>query len=229
MAEPIPREWLHPASLQEATAVQRLLAGRVVTEDAFSPIRRVGGADISCNARDPGGMVHAALVTLDLPGLAVAATAAASGPSDFPYIPGFLAFRETPFLVEAFRRMESPPDLIFVDGHGISHPRGLGIASHFGVLIDRPTVGVAKSILIGRPEGELGPEPGDSVPLVWKGRQVGAVLRTRRNVKPVFVSVGHRISLASALEWVMRTARGYRLPEPTRQAHLAANVLRKGA
>ena len=116
-----------------------------------------------------------------------------------------------------------------VDGHGISHPRGLGIASHLGVLLDCPSIGVAKSILVGRPDGELGNQVGDSVPLRWKGQTLGLVLRTRPNVQPVYVSVGHRVSLETAVEIVLKCLSRYRLPEPTRQAHQAANLCRRGA
>jgi len=228
-----PATWLHPASLGEAADVQRELASRVAAEDDFRgrAIERIAGVDISHQPRDPDGMIHAAVVTMSLPALAVSAQADATVRSTFPYVPGFLGFREIPALVEAFRTVSAAdaPDLIFVDGHGMSHPRGLGIASHLGVLLDRPTIGVAKSILVGKPAEPLGPEPGDRVPLVWRGRTVGLVLRTKRRVNPVYVSVGHRVSLESAADWVMRTVRGYRLPEPTRQAHLAANEVRRRA
>lgn len=227
MALPFPQEWLHPPSLSAATALQRELATRVVAEDAFGPVRRVAGADVSANRFDPTRTVYAAVASLDWPGLEVAETGLATGRSAFPYVPGYLSFRESPILLDALDRLVQPPDLIFVDGHGISHPRGIGVASHVGVLLDRPTIGVAKSILVGQPAGPLGPEPGDSVPLVWHERQIATVLRTRRNARPVYVSVGHRVSLATAVDWVLRAGRGYRLPEPTRQAHLAANRLRR--
>lgn len=222
-------EWLHPPSLAAATDIQRQLAARVTFEDAFGTVARLGGADISHNPRDPDALVYAAIVTLDPAGFAPTDRAGSVQRAGFPYVPGFLGFREAPALIEAYRRLASPPDLLFVDGHGFSHPRGLGIACHVGVLLDRPTIGVAKSILVGKPAGELGPEPGDRVPLVWRGRTIGMVVRTKRRTNPVYVSVGHRISLDTAVEWVMRAARGYRLPEPTRQAHLAANALRRGA
>lgn len=223
----IAREWLYPESIPAASETQRLLAQRVVTEDAFDEVRTVAGADISHNIRDPQAMVYAAMVLLEWPGLEVRERVGVRTRADFPYVPGYLGFRECPSLVAAYERLPAVPDLIIVDGHGISHPRGFGIATHLGVLLDRPTVGVAKSILVGTPAGEPGPEPGDHVPLVWRGRTIGAALRTKRRVSPVYVSIGHRISLPTAIEWVMRTVRGYRLPEPTRQAHLAANLLRR--
>lgn len=224
----IPREWLHPPSFEAAAATQRELARRVVAEDAFGEVHRVGGVDISHAFRDPAALVHAAVVVLDWPTLGVSQRGGASVPGDFPYVPGFLGFRECPSLVAAWASLAGPPpELVFVDGHGLSHPRAFGIACHFGVLLDVPAVGVAKTILVGEPAGPLGPEPGDRVPLVWRGSTIGMVLRTKRRANPVYVSVGHRISLATAVDWVLRCVRGYRLPEPTRQAHLAANELRR--
>ncbi|HET8728776.1 MAG TPA: deoxyribonuclease V [Alphaproteobacteria bacterium] len=224
----IPPEWLHPPSLKAASELQRRMAGRVLDDDAFGPVRCLGGADVSQNRWDPEKMIHAAIVVLDLPTLRLAASAGTTARARFPYVPGFLGFREAPSLVEAWRALPAPPDLLFVDGHGLSHPRGLGIATHLGVLLDRPTIGVAKTILIGSPAGPLGPEPGDRTPLVWQGRTIGMVVRTKRRANPLYVSVGHRVALGTAVEWVLRTARGYRLPEPIRQAHLAANALRRG-
>lgn len=164
---------------------------------------------------------------LALPGLAVVATAGATRRAEFPYVPGLLAFREAPCVLDALARLDALPDLLVVDGHGVSHPRGLGIASHLGVLLDRPAIGVAKSILVGAPEGEPGDAPGSWVPLRWQGRTVGAVLRTRARVSPVYVSVGHRVTLEGAVRQVCAMLGRTRLPEPTRQAHLAANALRR--
>jgi len=225
----IPDEWLYPPSLSVAAQVQRELARRVVREDALGPVNRLAGVDTSMKWRDTTGPIHAAVVLIGWPSLAVEASSGLSAPSPIPYVPGFLGFRECPSLVGAYRKLPVPPDLIFVDGHGISHPRGLGIACHLGVLLDRPSIGVAKSILIGEPAGPLGEEPGDRTPLVWKGETIAMVLRTRRRARPLYISTGHRVSLETAVEWVMRTARGYRLPEPTRLAHEAANAHRRQA
>ena len=223
----VPHDWLYPASLQAAAEIQREMAQRVVREDALGPITTLAGADTSMKWHDSTGPIHAAIVQLNWPSLAVRSSAALSAPSPIPYVPGFLGFRECPSLVGAYQQLPAAPDLIFIDGHGISHPRGLGIASHLGVLLDRPTIGVAKSILIGEPRGALGEEPGDRTPLVWKGETIAIVLRTRRRARPLYISTGHRISLETAVEWVMRAARGYRLPEPTRLAHAAANAQRR--
>lgn len=224
---PFPHDWLYPASLSAAAEIQREMAQRVVREDALGPVSTVAGVDTSMKWRDSTGPIHAAIVQLDWPALTLRASAAVSAPSPIPYVPGFLGFRECPSLVGAYQQLPTVPDIIFVDGHGISHPRGLGIASHLGVLLDRPTIGVAKSILVGEPLAPLGEEPGDRTPLVWKGETIAMVLRTRRRANPLYISTGHRISLETAVEWVMRTARGYRLPEPTRLAHEAANAHRR--
>ncbi len=227
MSPSFPPEWLHPASPAQARDVQRLLAERVVTADEPGPVRTVAGVDVSNTPRDPEDRLHAAIAVLDAASLAVVATAGATRRAEFPYVPGLLAVREVPCLLDAFATLAVQPDLLVMDGHGVSHPRGLGIASHLGVLLDRPAIGVAKSILVGAPEGELAEAAGSWVPLVWRGRRVGAVLRTRARVSPVYVSVGHRVTLEGAVRQVMALVGRYRLPEPTRQAHLAANVLRR--
>ena len=207
--------------------MQRDLAARVVVADEADPPRTVAGVDVSNTPRDPDERLHAALAVLALPSLALVASAGATRRASFPYVPGLLAFREVPCLLDAFVRLDATPDLLVVDGHGVSHPRGIGIASHLGVLLDRPTIGVAKSILVGAPKGELGEAPGSCVPLVWRGRTVGAVLRTRARVSPIYVSVGHRVTLDGAVRQVCAMLGRTRLPEPTRQAHLAANALRR--
>lgn len=223
----VPHDWLYPASLSAAAEIQREMARRVVREDALGPVSTLAGVDTSMKWRDSTGPIHAAIVQLDWPSLSLHASAALSAPSPIPYVPGYLGFRECPSLVGAYEQLPAEPDIIFVDGHGISHPRGLGIASHLGVLLDRPTIGVAKSILIGEPAGPLGDEPGDRTPLVWKGDTIAMALRTRRRARPLYISTGHRVSLETAVEWVLQATRGYRLPEPTRLAHEAANAHRR--
>lgn len=225
-------EWLRPGSAAEARDVQRALAACVVTEDrplAEGPARLVAGLDCAYIRSEAGESVVAAAVSVAVPGLRIAATAGAIRPAAMPYVPGLLAFREAPTLIEAFERLPVPPDLILVDGHGISHPRGLGVASHIGVLLDRPAIGVAKSILVGNAEGELGEAPGSQVPLVWRSRVIGTVLRTRARVQPVYVSVGHRVSLEGAVRQVLSLLAGFRLPEPTRQADREAARLKQTA
>lgn len=232
MTDP-PRDWLHPATLAEATVAQREIAERVVREDrplSPAPPGLVAGVDCSGAPRGGPDRVRALAVLLQPPagGRPVTHGLAAGVPA-FPYVPGFLGFREVPFVLDALSRLPRPPDLVFVDGHGISHPRGCGIAAHLGVLIDRPTIGVAKSILVGRPEGELGDAPGSTVPLVWKGRRIATVLRTKRRVQPVYVSIGHRVSEESAVRHVLDWLAGYRLPEPTRWADKVAGEARRAS
>jgi len=220
-------EWLWPDDLTHAAQVQRELAAHVDSTDRFGEINRVGGTDCSNLPSDPEKRMTAVCVSLNYPALQVQEYAHAQADAPLPYVPGFLGFREAPALVEAIQKLSVMPDLLMVDGHGISHPRRLGIASHLGVLLDCPTIGVAKNILVGKAGGDLGPNVGDSVPLVWKGNQIGWVLRSRVNTLPIYVSPGHRVSMQSALELVIRCLGKTKLPEPTRIAHNSANLVRK--
>ncbi|MDO9707994.1 deoxyribonuclease V [Paracraurococcus lichenis] len=229
LAPGIPPDWLDPPDLATAREAQIALSARVIREDAHPPVRRLGGVDISNTRFDPEGRVYAAVVVLDWPGLTVVAQASAVARAAMPYVPGYLGFREVPALLAAWAKLPEKPDLVLVDGHGIAHPRGFGIAAHLGVVLDIPSIGVAKSPLVGRPEAPLGEEPGATQPLLWKGRRLGTVLRSKRRSNPLYLSTGHRISEAGAVDWVQRCLRGYRLPEPTRQAHLAANAARRAA
>ena len=145
----------------------------------------------------------------------------------FPYIPGLLGFREVPLLVELYQKLTLKPDLLFVDGHGICHPRKLGIASHLGIVLDIPTIGVAKSILVGEIEKPLGDDIGSLSPLIWKGETIGMAVRTKRRCSPLIISAGHKVTLDYAVELVLSCLKGYKLPEPTRQSHLAAGICRK--
>ena len=227
VAPGIPPDWLEPPDLAAAKAAQVALAARVVQQDAHPPVRLLGGVDISNSRFDPEGRIYAAVVVLEWPGLRVVARASAEARASIPYIPGYLGFREVPALLVAWAKLDPKPDLVLVDGHGIAHPRGFGIAAHLGVVLDIPSIGVAKSPLVGAPAAPLGEEPGSEQPLVWKGRRLGTVLRTKRRSNPLWISVGNRVSLDSAVDWVKRCLAGYRLPEPTRQAHLAANEVRR--
>lgn len=211
--------------LHRAVELQRRLAGMVETEDRLGRIRRLAGADVSYNRGESA--MYAAVVVLDARSLEPIETATAVTTVDFPYIPGFLSFREAPAVSEALEQLSSRPDLLMVDGHGLAHPRRCGIASHLGVTLDLPAIGVAKSILVGR-SAPPGNRRGDRKPLVHRDEIIGSTLRTRDNVSPVYISIGHRISLKTALKWVLTAGGGYRLPEPTRRAHLAVNVLRAG-
>ncbi len=204
-----------PPSVEAAVALQSARAGEVVrtAPPGFAP-RTAAGLDVAY-ATD-SDLVAAAVVTVELATGALVAAATAVGVAEFPYVPGLFAFRELPTLLAAFARLPVVPDLLVADGHGIAHPRRFGLACHLGVETGLPTIGVAKT-----PMGDYddpGPERGDTSPLTDDGEEVGVALRTRRHVKPVFVSVGHRIDLATACTHVLTLARGYRLPETTRQA-----------
>ena len=206
----------HPwdVSPQEAIAIQERLAKLVREEPLAGPVRRIAGIDMSVQ----GDRVQAAVVVLDFPSLQLVEEAVWQGDVPFPYIPGLLSFREVPPVLRALERLSAMPDLLMTDSQGRAHPRRLGLASHLGVLLDAPTIGVAKSRLVGT-HPPLPDEKGAWVPLMDRGEVIGAVVRTRAGVKPVYVSVGHRITLAQAVEYTLACTTRYKLPEPTRLAH----------
>ena len=203
----------------QAREIQLSLARRVVTDGRVVNVRLIAGIDLA--ARGSRGVARGAVVLVRYPELSMVEVQVAEGTLELPYIPGLLSFRESPLILAACERLHNVPDLVLVDGQGLAHPRRLGLASHVGLLLDLPTVGCAKSILCGE-HGPLGEQAGCHAVLTDNGEIIGAALRTRPRVKPVYVSVGHRIGLDSALEWVIRCCRGYRLPEPARLAHRAA-------
>jgi deoxyribonuclease V len=170
--------------------------------------------------------LYAAVVVLRTDDWTIVETQTAVRECRFPYIPGLLSFRESPALLEAFAKLKTLPDAAMLDGHGLAHPRRFGFVCHVGLWLDLPCVGCAKSLLAGTHK-EPGQKPGSLAPLVDRGEIVGSVVRTKLGVKPVFVSVGHKIDLPSAVRLVLRACQGYRLPEPTRQAHLHVNALRR--
>lgn len=206
-------------SVARAREIQLGMAKRVVTENEVITPRLVAGIDIS--APDAQGVASGAVVVLRYPELSIAEVEIAQGKLTLPYIPGLLSFRESPLILAACEKLRNVPDLILIDGQGIAHPRRVGLASHVGLFLDLPTIGCAKSILCGRHQ-PVGEEAGSYAELLDNGELIGAALRTKSGVKPIYVSVGHKIDLASALQWVIKCCRGYRLPEPTRLAHLAA-------
>jgi len=208
---------LHEWSLEqeEAKALQRELSKRVVREDRLDEVRHITGVDMAIN--EVNGMARAAVVLLSYPALEIVEQHVFEEPVRMPYIPGLLSFREIPCILGAFDLLKQQPELVMVDGQGIAHPRRLGIASHLGLWLDLPTIGCAKSILTGH-HGPLSEEVGSWVPLEADREVIGAVLRTRARVKPMIISLGHRISLETSLRYVLACARGYRLPEPTRLA-----------
>ncbi len=198
-----------------AVALQRELAQRVIREDQLGEIRWIAGVDMALN--EESGMARAAVVLLSYPDLEIQERHVYEEPVRMAYIPGLLSFREAPCVLGAFAQLRQQPDLVMVDGQGIAHPRRLGIASHLGLWLDLPTIGCAKSILTGH-HASLSEEAGAWVPLLDKGEMIGAVVRTRTGVKPMIISLGHRISLETSLHYVLACCKGYRLPEPTRQA-----------
>ena len=212
---------LHPwdVSTAEAVEIQRKLAPRVVREGIPADVRRIAGVDISVGRGSADG--RGAVVVLRYPEMDVEEQVVVEARVGFPYVPGLLSFREIPVLLEAFRQVKEKPDLVLVDGQGLAHPRRFGIACHLGLLLDVPAVGCAKSRLCGE-HGPLAMEAGSSAPLRDGDEVIGAVLRTRDGVSPIYVSIGHRIALDEAVAWVLRCCRGYRIPEPTRLAHMAA-------
>lgn len=209
-------------STGEATALQWELAARVERETRLGEVRVIAGVDCAAPRFVP--RIRAVIVLLRYPELTVFERQAAEGPEPLPYIPGLLSFRELPLVLQAWEQLSVAPDLVMVDGQGIAHPRRLGIAAHLGVLRNVPTIGVAKSVLVGQPRNAApGPEPGDRLDLFDHGERIAALLRTRRGSRPLVISTGNRVALDDAVAWVRRCDRGYRLPEPTRQAHLAAS------
>jgi deoxyribonuclease V len=211
-------------SPQEARNLQRKLASLVIRNPGVMRIKTVAGIDVGMKA----GVACAAVVVLTFPGLEVVARTTAVRPIAFPYIPGLLTFREGPVILDALDRIDRKPDLLIFDGQGIAHPRRMGIASHIGLLTDLPSIGCAKSRLCGRyqePEDECG----SHMPLVDRGETIGAILRTRANVKPVFVSIGHRVDLKTSIDVVLSCCKGYRLPETTRKAHRLAEICKNSS
>ena len=205
-----------PPSAREAIAQQKRLAGKVDTEDRLpDPPTSIAGVDAAFPHR--GTRCRAAAVLMSWPALEVIETATFETPTVFPYIPGLLSFRELPAVLGALERLSSKPDLVLCDGQGIAHPRRFGIACHLGVETGLATVGVGKSRLCGT-HAEPGMEKGDFAPLEENGQTIGRVVRTRSRVRPVFVSAGHRIGLATASDLVVRAATRYRLPEPVHRA-----------
>ncbi|MDW7711604.1 MAG: deoxyribonuclease V [Deferrisomatales bacterium] len=212
----------HPWNLTpaEAVALQEGLRRQVELADRLPALRRVAGVDVGYE--EGGRMTRAAVAVLTFPGLEPAETALARRPPQFPYVPGLLSFRELPAVLEALARLETPPDLILCDGQGVAHPRRFGIASHLGLLLDLPTIGVAKTRLVGRHD-EPPDVKGAWTPLLDRGETIGAALRTRAGVKPVYVSCGHRVGLETSIRVTLACTTRYRLPETTRTAHRLAS------
>jgi deoxyribonuclease V len=208
---------------REAIAIQNSLRPSLSLQWTRPSVSRVAGID--CSYARGEGQGYAVVVVMQWPRLEEIDMAWEKGPISFPYIPGFLTFREGPLILRAWKKLHHYPDLIFVDGQGIAHPRCMGLAAHLGVLLDTPAIGCAKSSLVGG-EPFVGNARGDSASLLHRGKQVGVALRTRTGVKPLYCSPGHQIDFERVLQFVLEACRGYRLPEPVRKAHSWANHLR---
>lgn len=203
----------------EARALQVRLRGELVTHGTPENVRLVAGTDVSAGHQGTRG--RAAVVVIEYPSLRPVEAAIYQDEIRFPYVPGLLSFRELPLLLPAFAKLTRKPDLVLVDGQGYAHPRRFGLASHLGLEIGLPTVGVAKSRLVGT-SAPLGDERGARQPLIDRGEVIGEVVRTRTGVSPLYISIGNLIGLDEAVQWVLRLTNGLRLPEPTRLAHQAA-------
>jgi len=208
---------------REAIKIQEQMRSLVRIEPLAREINTIAGADLSYNKFSK--TIYSGIVVLRFPDLQIIESAGVRSTTKFPYVPGLLSFRETPSLLEAWDSLKTKPDLLMLDGQGFAHPRRFGLACHVGVILEVPTIGCAKSILLGE-FAELAPEQGSQSPLLDRGETIGVALRTKSRVAPVYVSIGHLIDLPSAVEMVKRSVGRYRQPEPTRQAHLLVNRIR---
>lgn len=204
--------------------MQEKLRERVVEKDEFGPVRAVAGADMAFDPETQ--MAFAGVIVYRLPGLEEIERKFAQRRLRFPYVPGLLSFRESPVLLAAFARLHTEPDLLLIDGHGRAHPRLFGIACHLGVLFDKPTIGCAKSLLVGE-HAEIETRAGSAAPLFFHNERVGVVLRTRDGIRPIYVTIGHKVSLESAVRLVRECTDGYRIPKPTREADHYVRDLRR--
>jgi deoxyribonuclease V len=210
---------------KEAIELQKQFAFEVITEDCFdAPVEKVAGIDLGYDMKTDTS--RAVVVVLKFPELTLIESAEAILPIQFPYVPGLLSFRETPVAIKALEKLENAPDLILCDGQGLAHPRRFGIACHIGLMTGVPSVGVAKSLLVGKYDA-LGETRGSTAPLIHRNEEVGVVLRTKDNVQPLYVSIGHKITLSTAIEYVLRCTPKYRLPETTRLADRMASFRKK--
>ena len=219
---PLNHSW--DLSPKEAIRLQMELRNLVQTEDNFVEIHRIAGADVAFTM--DGKHCIAGILLFEFPSLQEMQRVYVTAPLVFPYVPGLLSFRETPALLKGFKKLKKQPDLILIDGHGLAHPRRLGIASHIGLVLGIPTIGCAKSRLCGEHE-EPGKTRGDWAWLTHKGEKIGAVLRTRDDVKPIYISCGHRVSLKSAVKIVLACHDGTRIPKPTREADRFVGELKR--
>lgn len=207
---------LHPwdVDVQRAIQIQETLRRQLILKNTFLDVKTIGGADVSYSDRDH---LLGMILVFSYPDLKLFESSSAHGKTPFRYVPGLLAFREGPILIKAFQRLRTKPDVMIFEGQGIAHPRGFGLASHLGIWLDTPSIGCSKTPLVAT-EITVGPSKGQVQPLLIQGVEVGAVVRTKTNVKPIFVSPGHRIDLSTSVQIILETCRDGRLPEPLRRA-----------
>lgn len=213
-------------TVEEAIQIQENLRQRILLKNTFSKVRTIGGADVSY--RKDGDLLFGATVVVSFPKMETLEIATGVGKVAFPYIPGLLSFREGPILIKTFQKLKIKPDIMIFDGQGIAHPRGVGLASHLGLWFDRPSIGCAKTPLL---DESVTPKPSKgSFELIRRGKnEVGAVLRTKDKVRPVFVSPGHRVDLPTSIQIILESCQGFRIPEPLRRAHYLSRQLLHGA
>jgi len=218
---------LHPwkVSIEEAIRIQKHLRPHLILKNTFLELRTIGGADVAYSKDET--TLSGAIAILSFPELRPLDFALIRGNSPFPYVPGLFAFREGPILIRAFRKLRIKPDLMIFDGQGIAHPRGLGLASHMGLWFDLPSIGCGKTYFIGH-FFSPGLSKGNFEWIEMEGNKVGAVLRTKDNVRPLFISPGHRIDLMTSIQIILKTCKGYRIPEPLRRAHHLSREKQRG-
>ncbi|MBI4850471.1 MAG: deoxyribonuclease V [Acidobacteria bacterium] len=210
----------------EAVEIQKKLREQVKIQKLSGKVRYIAGADMSFEKFS--NIVYAGFVVIDVKTLEVVGSSTIVTEAKFPYISGLFSFREVPPLLEAWKKLDVEPDVVVLDGQGIAHPRRFGLASHIGLIINKPTIGCAKTVLVGKYH-DLAPYAGSTAPLMDRGEQIGMALRTQNRVRPVFISVGHLIDLVDALKVIKNTIDKYRIPTPTREAHLLVNRARVDA
>ncbi len=203
-------------SVEEAVQIQEALKDRIILKKTFLKVKTIGGGDVAYSRNE--NLLFGAIVVHSFPEMEILDAAAADGKISFPYIPGLLSFREGPILIKAFQRLRLRPDIMIYDGQGIAHPRGIGLASHMGLWLDLPSIGCAKTPLL-REFISPGPSRGSFEWIRRGGREVGAILRTKENVKPLFISPGHRIDFSASNKLILESCKGFRFPEPLRKAH----------
>ena len=211
-------------SVEEAIQIQEALKKRIILKKTFSKIRTIGGGDVAYSKN--GIFLFGAIAVLSYPDMGILDIATTEGKFSFPYIPTLLSFREGSILIKIFQNLKIKPDVMIYDGQGIAHPRGMGLASHMGLWFDLPSVGCAKTPLLDEFTSP-GPSQGSFGWIRREGKKVGAVLRTKENVKPLFISLGHRIDLSTSIQLILESCRGFRIPEPLRKAHQISRLMRE--